>query len=315
VLVGLGRAEPFGELRRLFPKAHAMVQDRSWVAVLQGMEEDEEEEEEGGAEEEEEEEEQQQEEETGAAAEPEAAVDDNGCFNFVKGKSVLVRSQGGKLLWEAKVLEIATNEQGEQVGIRVHYKRFSTRFDEWLPPSLLLERNKRNVALMEQLDDIEFKNSAFANVNQHEPLMAERVTATSFIDAPGRARGNVPARGLDAALSLNDVNSSEEVQLAKLRAAVLSVETGLPVGSVDTSETGVWNFELSNAWARRVERARGPTGLMECVLMLEVAMGVRAGFIRPGAAKLVANLPTHTKALADATMGSVSIRIFMLDRE
>ena len=52
--------------------------------------------------------------------------------------------------------------------------------------------------------------------------------------------------------------------------------------------------------------------LMACVLLLENALSVEK--IKPSAKKLHSNLPTNTKAVAEATLSSVALRVFLLDR-
>jgi hypothetical protein len=312
VLVGLGRAEPFDELRRLFPKAYSMVKDRSWVAVLQGTQEDEEEDEfeendvkVGG--------DSMADGEDAKAAEVNQFDDDEeggGMTNFSKNKAIFVKSAGGKLLWEAKILETATTK-GKVVGLRVHYKKWSTRFDEWIPPFLALERTKKNIALAEELEKAAEKESGFAVVSS-DPIKADRISASSYLQDPKRARGNAPPRSLSKALQVVDATSSEEITLAKLRAALLTIESALAEGSVDASDRGVWNRDTSAAWAKRVENSKGPSALMQCVLLLESAL--KPEFMRYNAARLISSLPTHTKAAADASLSSVAIRIYMLDR-
>ena len=321
VLVGLGRAEPFDELRRLFPKAYAMVKERSWVAVLQGTQEDEEEDEF-------EEEDYVGAEEAGGEAEggegggegrameidwgEEGGEEEGGggLKSFARGKSILVKNESGSLIWDAKIIEVASSK-GKATGLRVRYKKWSSRFDEWVSVSFALERTKKNLSLQEELYQQHQKNSGFSTLGR-EAIRADRIKATSYVDAAKRARGKRAPRSLSKALQVNDMNSSEEVALAKLRAALLVIESALVEGSVDTSDNGVWCEETSNAWQVRVEESRGAAGLMFCVLLLESAL--KPDTVIYNAAKLISNLPTHSKAVADATLSSVAIRIYMLDK-
>lgn len=57
---------------------------------------------------------------------------------------MLVESKSGKLLWDATILEVARLENSGTIGYRVHYKGWSSRFDEWVEAKRVVEPNDNN---------------------------------------------------------------------------------------------------------------------------------------------------------------------------
>ena len=207
VIVALGDDEPAPELARLYPAAEAMVRDRSWVTVLQADDGD------------------QSEDEYDFSSEKRTLDDmdlteqgpgvpsspSNPRNHAVRaGKSVLVVSPACSQYWDAKVLDVATDDSGAIVGYRVHYKKWSTRFDEWVHPDRVLPRDKANLEAQAELSE---GDSATVGADALLPTLKsleKDIRAFKHLYSQDRARGDVPPHPFDVALRVQDPNSSEE---------------------------------------------------------------------------------------------------------
>jgi len=141
----------------------------------------------------------------------------------------------------------------------------------------------------------------------------DRINAVKHLNAPGRARGDAKPHPLEVALKVRDPNSSLEKQLAKLRATLLVIEAAMPEGAVRSEgKKASWIPSIAAQWRKNVEVADGPSALMRCVICLECALD--SEWLREASLKIIANNPTHSKALQAANLSSVAIRIYLLDR-
>lgn len=58
----------------------------------------------------------------------------------------MVESTCGKLLWDATVIGVSHAKDSDKVnGYRVHYKEWSSRFDEWVDPFRVVEPVENNI--------------------------------------------------------------------------------------------------------------------------------------------------------------------------
>lgn len=58
----------------------------------------------------------------------------------------MVESCSGHLLWDAVVVAVSREKDSENVnGYRVHYKQWSTRFDEWVSSDRVVEPSNHNL--------------------------------------------------------------------------------------------------------------------------------------------------------------------------
>ena len=65
---------------------------------------------------------------------------------------MLVESSAGTLLWNASIVAVAKNTNTKKIrGYRVHYKKWSSRFDEWVDPVRVVEPSHNN--LLVQVSD------------------------------------------------------------------------------------------------------------------------------------------------------------------
>ena len=66
--------------------------------------------------------------------------------DFNAGDEVLVQSVASGVLWDANIVAVAKQEEGgSTIAYRVHYKEWSSRFDEWVSPSRVLEVDDENI--------------------------------------------------------------------------------------------------------------------------------------------------------------------------
>ena len=65
---------------------------------------------------------------------------------YEEGEDVLVESTEVKLLWNASIIAVAKSRKTKKiVGYRVHYKEWSSRFDEWVDAIRVVEPSDNNL--------------------------------------------------------------------------------------------------------------------------------------------------------------------------
>ena len=65
---------------------------------------------------------------------------------FDEDEDVLVESSHGKLLWDAVIIDVSKEAGTNKVhGYFVHFKNWSSRFDQWVVPDRIVEPNKINL--------------------------------------------------------------------------------------------------------------------------------------------------------------------------
>jgi RNA binding activity-knot of a chromodomain. len=78
---------------------------------------------------------------------------------FSPGDDVLVTSRPSGIIWDASVVAVAkVDESSSVVSYRVHYKEWSSRFDEWVSHSRVLELNDENVEKQVSVEVSSFDN-------------------------------------------------------------------------------------------------------------------------------------------------------------
>jgi hypothetical protein len=66
--------------------------------------------------------------------------------DFDAGDEVLVQSIASGVLWDANIVVVAKRDEGGPIiAYRMHYKEWSSRFDEWVAPSRVLEVSDENI--------------------------------------------------------------------------------------------------------------------------------------------------------------------------
>lgn len=311
VLVCLGKDEVVDELRRAFPGASTMISNREWCDLLQKkafnaksmkqilktcenengsmkrLGEDLKNADSGG-------------EDTSnkkSEEEPEP---------YEAGEDVLVESLDGDLLWDAKIISVSKDSNEEMInGYRVHYKDWSSRFDEWVKPTKVVEPSENNLIVQSERLEENVRRKAF-------PGMVKELAAISFLFAKDRSRAlNSPFPETSKILSLGPGASNYDKIFTYMKIALLLLEYSLPVGSINTSENGRWSPEVALCWRSLVENSDSPAKLMGCLTIFEDV--ISNDWIRPNCEHLLQCLPKHWKAMNEATIASLALRIWQLD--
>jgi hypothetical protein len=146
------------------------------------------------------------------------------------------------------------------------------------------------------------------------PTTLNLLYAKDYLHARDRARGSVPlpdfARIAHAAEVENP--SLSEKTFSTMKAALLAIEAALPLGCIDTRESGPWRAEFAAQWRLIVVNAGGPAALMQCVILLEDC--IVEEWIKEDVGHLKTCLPARWKAVSEASPSALAIRIILLDR-
>jgi hypothetical protein len=143
------------------------------------------------------------------------------------------------------------------------------------------------------------------------PGELQTLTAIEFLDAPHRA-SHVIISNISKLSGTNPGGSSEDKSIALMRTSVLLIEASLPRGSVDTSEEGTWKPEIASSWRAMVADAQSPAILTGYIILLENV--ISKDWLRPNAQHLLSCLPRPWKAVNEATISSIALKLFTLDR-
>ena len=225
---------------------------------------------------------------------------------YNSGEDVLVESKCGKILWDATVVAVSQQEGNNKVsGYFVHYKRWSSRFDEWVEPPRVVEPTENNLQVQEEM--LEEMISSLDRVP--EPL--ETMKAKQFLRASDRARGNAAVPNFFDIVATPLSASSGQKALAVAKAALLLVEASLPIGAIDNSKTGVWRPYYAAKWRKMVEKAEGPCALSTCAFLFEESLSPE--WIDQHIIHMLSCLPVKWKAIRDANVSNVALRIALLD--
>ena len=227
---------------------------------------------------------------------------------FVEDEDVLVESENGKFLWDAVIVEVSKDPESDRVnGYLVHYKNWSSRFDQWVSPDRVVETSEVNLEIQDEvLHD-------FSTANDSTPAVFQGLFANSFLNGKKRARGShvVPNEIFETATP-RPGSSNDEKMLGELKSALLLIEASLPRGSVGLSLYGSWSPQAATAWHNLVKDALGPETLMKLVLVLEEA--ISNDWKHAQATQLYGSLPKLWRAQTEASLPSVALRVSVLDR-
>jgi hypothetical protein len=136
--------------------------------------------------------------------------------------------------------------------------------------------------------------------------------AQSFIREPRRARGNIPAP-IYFELFRNKAASVEQRTLDLMKFGILLVEAALPQGSLNTSsDEGLCSPEMTAGWRSMVLKAQGPRALAGCLILLENS--IRKQWFRSDTEQLLLCMHRPFKAVNEATISSIALRLWLLDR-
>jgi len=297
VIVCLREEEPVNEIKRAFPNSVALLLNRKWVDVLQkrlftrnslGR------------------------------SEMKVAIQKNSITSgqkvemvedldpFEKGEDVLIESFAGKLLWNASIVTVSKSKKTKKIlGYKVHYTEWSSRFDEWVEPIRVVEPSENNLLVQdERLEEVMTARLAM-------PETLNQLQAKSYIDAPHRVIASSSVLNFSKVATLYPGATPEEKLLATLRSAILLVEAALPIGAVDGSVEGNWKPDIASSWRSMVATATFPGTLIGCLILLENV--ISSDWLRPNAEHLLSSLPRPWKAVNEASVSSIALRLWVLD--
>lgn len=100
--------------------------------------------------------------------------------------------------------------------------------------------------------------------------------------------------------------SHDEKSLLLLKGSILLIEAALPKGAIE-----YWPAHAALLWSKFVKDAQGPESLLKCVLLLEDAISPK--FMRAQATQLLSALPRQWRAMGEASISSVALRVAVLD--
>ena len=295
VIASLGKDPIVAELKRVFPDAVRLLRGRQWIQLLlkrpfakkdAALEK-------------------ASDSDVARKTEGIADTDEEQDEPYQPGEDVLVESKCGRMLWDAKVLDISRNNENVN-GYRVHYKGWSSRFDEWVTPFRVVEPIDSNVAIQLEMEQ-ELQSNAMV-----VPDMLRNMHAKRHLNSRDRARNRAQIPDFTDVAKVPPSASSGEQAFALSKAALLMIEAALPCGAIDNSPTGAWRPEIAAAWRKVVQTAPGPYTLMGCVFLLEE--NIDPEWIDPHMTHLLACLPQRWKAIREATFSGLCLRIAMLDQ-
>ncbi len=144
------------------------------------------------------------------------------------------------------------------------------------------------------------------------PTSLDHLQARKFLDSPNRAVKYSPVFNFTKIMNKLSTSSSDDEMLGLLRCAVLIIEAAIPMGSIDTSDNGPWNPAHAAYWRKLVMNSKTPGCLMGCIIVFESVLS--KDWIRPNCEHLLSCLPRPWKAINDATVSSIALRLWVLDR-
>jgi len=221
------------------------------------------------------------------------------------GEEVLVESPTGVSLWDAKIIAVGKSTCGKISGYRVHYKEWSSRFDEWVNLKRVVEQSEHNILVQEELR--EAMSARLGGI----PSQIQELQAKVFLDSPNRARLFSPVIDFSKILKIGPGASCDDQIIGLLRCATLLIEAALPAGSVKTSTNESWAPEKASCWRSDVMAAESSGSLMGCVILLENM--ISKDWLRPNAEHLLSCLPRPWKAISEASLSSIALRLWILD--
>jgi len=292
VIMSLGRQEISKDLKALFPKAQELLENGTWSRLLQKRAF------------------QKQSNNTGIPQDSDIESEEESAelgVLYDPGDEVLVESSTRKILWDAKVIAAAKkDEDGPIIGYRVKYKDWSSRFDEWVAPSRVFDTSDEHLTRQHNCAAMLAKEPTAL------PQSIISLVAASFLDSPNRARDLSYMPSFGKILRTPNKISLEDEVLTELKVAVLLIEAALPAGSVKKTGKGIWKPETASYWRSMVNKATTPGDLMGCLVLLETA--ISKDWLRPNATHLISCLPRSWKSINEASISSISLRLWTLDQ-
>jgi len=228
---------------------------------------------------------------------------------YEEGENVLVESICGSRLWDARIVGVSKrrdSNKAKDISYRVSYKSWSSRFDEWVSGDRVVEPSENNIEVQEEMleDDTALRYGL--------PPSLDILEAKAYLNSKDRIRGFLPLPPFGRIMETSPHASANEKIFAKMKAAVLAIESALPIGSINNTAKGQWRPEFAKQWRLNALYSKGPWDLMRCVILLEE--NINDEWIHPDIGNIYTGLPLRMKALEEASPSSLAMRIVLLDK-
>ena len=221
---------------------------------------------------------------TGEIVEPQHKVDN---FVFVRNFNVL---------WYAKISTVGLHTDGNKI-YRLWHSNWDREYDRWVADEQLCVDTCACSISQQFLYQARL-------VGNKGPVLGctaklSTLVAYDFIGTPFRIACSPPSLVLS--------NSGAVLEVAHVRAALLLVESALPLGA-----KAAWSSENSIMRSRRLEMASTPLELVELVLMLEDEL--QTNWLRAHWFSMRACVPNRTYLIQHPTCSWVALLVWLLDR-
>lgn len=220
-----------------------------------------------------------------------------------------MESKCGGRLWDARIVGVSKpkgSNKPRDISYRVSYKSWSSRYDEWVSGDRVVEPSDNNVEVQgEMLEE-------FTALQHGLPPPLDFLEAKSYLNSKDRIRGILPLPPFSQIIETPPTASANEKIFAKMKAALLAIESALPIGSINNTAKGQWRPEFANQWRLNALHSKGPWDLMRCVILLEE--NINDEWIHPDIGNIYTGLPLRMKALEEASPSSLAVRIILLDK-
>ena len=116
-----------------------------------------------------------------------------------------------------------------------------------------------------------------------------------------------------SALTVVDMNCSEERQLGRIKGLLLVLESAMPrIAFKKRGGCLGGGKDMVGVWRESVRNARGPREVTEAMIHLENS--VEGTWVDPEGSKLYGYLPTWSVASRNCSVGMVGVRCYLLDK-
>lgn len=209
------------------------------------------------------------------------------------GKDVLVRV--GELVWSATLKDIRICELNG-IAYCVHYKQWSSSFDEWLTFERLLFCSVITCRAQKRL----FQDRVLPNLMSTPKQAFDhfKLQASGFIGKPFRVQVAPPSEMFEPFDTGN--------QNHHIRSALLTICGALPAGSITPRCS-----QFIHKHAYRIKQASSTIELTELFLALEDSLN--KSWLRSSWSTIRSCLPTRTYILKYASLSQVALLIWVLD--
>jgi hypothetical protein len=226
--------------------------------------------------------------------------DDNEDNLFIQNQKIYIQNSDTNLIWNGTIHQVShkliTNNKKtiKSYVYKIKFDNWNNSYDGWFNEDDIIESTS-NSMISSNKDKYILDNVISI------PDILTTLNAYSYINNDDREFSlNHPL------LTYNDRST-----IGILRSALFLIELALPCGGVDFHNDR-WGNDFILPWRESVLAASEPTNLMQCVVMLEMA--VKSAWYRSFEQKVMhVLLSSKQHALRNATYGVIAMRLWCLD--